>query len=311
MIGAACAPGSSSYNNSNIKIPMIKAMPPRKKLKSITSPEASLVTLNDTETPSNTFQANNVPDILRDPWTDEQETSLFKGIVRWKPAGMHKHFRIIAISEYLRNHGYDPTVETHTRIPGIWKKLRSLYNLESIDYNENNLDYAKPGEKAEVYLEFKLPEEYEEIQFMRGRRSSCEAPSETESSPSAPHPPLERTPSPAVGPRNRKRKEKEKLIKHQSNAVDETDENRSSPALSLPPKPARRGRPPGKTSKNKIEPTSRAPSTTIEEYDEVEAVDDDGEDNSIATSMKGKGSKFKNDQSIMRKSRRKRRFEQT
>lgn len=26
-------------------------------------------------------------DIVNDPWTDEQETALLKGIVRWKPVG--------------------------------------------------------------------------------------------------------------------------------------------------------------------------------------------------------------------------------
>ena len=46
---------------------------------------------------------------------------------------MHKHFRMIAISENLRNHGYTSARDDHTRIPGIWKKLNGLYNLEALD----------------------------------------------------------------------------------------------------------------------------------------------------------------------------------
>ncbi len=61
---------------------------------------------------------------------------------------------MIALSEHLRNHGYDPTVEQHTRIPGIWQKLRTLYNLDVIDERENSFDYDEPDK----FLDFKLPE---------------------------------------------------------------------------------------------------------------------------------------------------------
>jgi MRG-binding protein len=46
---------------------------------------------------------------------------------------MHKHFRMLAISEYMKSQGYAPADEDHTRIPGIWKKLTSLYNLPALD----------------------------------------------------------------------------------------------------------------------------------------------------------------------------------
>lgn len=40
---------------------------------------------------------------------------------------------MIALSQHLRNHGYTSTQDDHTRIPGIWAKLDSLYNLEALD----------------------------------------------------------------------------------------------------------------------------------------------------------------------------------
>ena len=46
---------------------------------------------------------------------------------------MHKHFRMLSISQHLRNHGHNPKSEPHTGIPGIWKKLVSLYNLKVLD----------------------------------------------------------------------------------------------------------------------------------------------------------------------------------
>lgn len=47
--------------------------------------------------------------------------------------GMHKHFRMVAISQNLRNHGYTTPRDDHTRIPYIWEKLGNLYNLEALD----------------------------------------------------------------------------------------------------------------------------------------------------------------------------------
>ena len=43
---------------------------------------------------------------------------------------MHKHFRIVALAQHLRSYGHR---EEHTRIPGLWKKLESLYNLPTLD----------------------------------------------------------------------------------------------------------------------------------------------------------------------------------
>ncbi|KAI0404588.1 chromatin modification-related protein EAF7-domain-containing protein [Xylaria palmicola] len=157
-------------------------MPPKRKSKvmaEISTPKASATPAHDedamdvdtpkaSETPRAadtpvTAKPNHPPEseILGNLWTEDQISSLFKAIIRWKPSGMHKHFRIIAISEHLRNHGFDPDVETHTRIPGIWEKLSQFFDMDMIDERDNSFDYVRSlgGDEApeEIYKDFGLP----------------------------------------------------------------------------------------------------------------------------------------------------------
>ncbi|EER40695.1 CT20 family protein [Histoplasma capsulatum var. duboisii H88] len=85
--------------------------------------------------------------------------------------GMHKHFRMLAISEHLISQGYVAPNDQHTRIPGIWKKLGTLYNLAGLDEREASFatDGSGDSEPAqEPYCPFQLPyDEYGEMMFKR------------------------------------------------------------------------------------------------------------------------------------------------
>ncbi|KAI0152189.1 CT20-domain-containing protein [Hypoxylon sp. NC0597] len=173
-------------------------MPPKRKSKAgglaeVSTPKGSSTPARDDDTMDiDTPQAADTPraadtptaskpnlppasEILNNLWTDDQEASLFKAVIRWKPSGIHKHFRMIAISEHLRNHGFDPDVETHTRIPSIWDKLRLFYNMEAIDERDNSFDYVKgegEGQEEEPpehkYNDFDLPpDDFHDLMWAR------------------------------------------------------------------------------------------------------------------------------------------------
>jgi MRG-binding protein len=177
---------------------------------------------------------------------------------------------MIALSEHLRNHGYDPTIEKHTRIPGIWEKLGTCYNLPVIDDRENSFEY----DYQDKYLEFKLPEEdYDESTFMRGQRR---ADSETPSSP----PRLGRSPSPVPQGGRKCKRADTVTTKNRGSTVDDTDDTRTSPANSPPPKMTRAGRNTNRSMERvKAESSSRQQSKdTMTEDEGAEETEEAGED---------------------------------
>ncbi len=84
---------------------------------------------------------------------------------------MHKHFRMLAIRDYMIGQGVVNPDQEHTKIPGIWEKLGSLYNLPILDEREDSIMNDLPdddGEPIELYSPFSLPEdEYGDLMFAK------------------------------------------------------------------------------------------------------------------------------------------------
>ena len=78
------------------QVPELRTMPPKKKTRLSSRAASTLSTETPADTPSGpddkvsprkedeAKQKENIAD----PWTDEQEISLFKGMIRWKPVGL-------------------------------------------------------------------------------------------------------------------------------------------------------------------------------------------------------------------------------
>lgn len=73
------------------ELTVTSAMPPKKKghqsSKAASAPSGDVVEPTVAETPALTKADYGKNKTEKDAWTDEQEISLFKGMIRWKPVG--------------------------------------------------------------------------------------------------------------------------------------------------------------------------------------------------------------------------------
>lgn len=99
-------------------------------------------------------------EVPHDKWTDDQEAALLRAIVHWKPVGIHKHFRMVAIRHYMLSQGITNPSDEHTSTAGIWRKLESLYDLPGLDEREDSIiDDADDddGKNISYWRDFELP----------------------------------------------------------------------------------------------------------------------------------------------------------
>ncbi|KAK3661306.1 hypothetical protein LTR56_000429 [Elasticomyces elasticus] len=149
-------------------------MAPRKKAK--TSLTASPTPVSNPQTPAEADNASPASDC--ELWTDEEELGLFKGLMTWKPTGIHKHFRLLALHHFLLSNHYIHPRNEHTKPAGLWRKLNTLYDLEALDEREDarqlsdlsleDEDQERGDGESDAYseaenkihrLEFELPQE--------------------------------------------------------------------------------------------------------------------------------------------------------
>jgi MRG-binding protein len=196
---------------------------------------------------------DDAPEIGQSRWTDDQESALLQAIIRWKPVGMHKHFRMIAIREHLLNRGIIRPDDAHTTTAGVWAKLGTLFDLARLDEREDSIvdGLDEDSETLSYWRDFELPrDDFEELMWQK--RLAPEGAS-----------------SPATSRRE--------------STVADTDEPRSSPVSTRGsvrggPKPRRGGRLSRLQAELETEKSSRRTSKANSVADEDKVMEDADED---------------------------------
>lgn len=130
-------------------------MPPKKKGKGtaraastpVADEDAMVIDSPAAETPKPIEEpAKRNDELLNDPWTDEQETSLFKGIMKWKPNGIYRPFHLgIGCTNRLRHTqalSNDRTIRTPSKSWLRSSGSRAYTNSRNLGEATDSLQYG-------------------------------------------------------------------------------------------------------------------------------------------------------------------------
>ncbi|KAG0039850.1 hypothetical protein BGZ83_002710 [Gryganskiella cystojenkinii] len=93
-------------------------------------------------------------------WDETMEMALCYAAIKYKPVGMHKHFRMINLHRHFNK--CSPTPCTITE---LWEKLGTLYDLSTLDEREDLTLFMGDGEEEEEEEEEDEDEDTDEISF--------------------------------------------------------------------------------------------------------------------------------------------------
>ncbi|KAG0380166.1 hypothetical protein BGX24_009781, partial [Mortierella sp. AD032] len=77
-------------------------------------------------------------------WDESMEMALFYAATKFKPVGMHKHFRMVNLHKHFNKHSPTPCT-----IAELWDKLESMYDLQTLDEREDSGLFADEDDDEE------------------------------------------------------------------------------------------------------------------------------------------------------------------
>ncbi|KAG9061599.1 hypothetical protein KI688_007178 [Linnemannia hyalina] len=77
-------------------------------------------------------------------WDESMEMALFYAAIKFKPVGMHKHFRMVNLHKHFNKHSPTPCT-----IAELWEKLGTMYDLQTLDEREDSGMFADEDEDEE------------------------------------------------------------------------------------------------------------------------------------------------------------------